>query len=385
MSPVLARKVLAIHRWASVIVSVNFIVLAVTGLVLVFHDEIDVAMGITPDAVEGSGETELISIAQALQIAQDANPELHPIFASRREEFPHAMLFGFAEAAESARATRMLAVDRIEGKVLPEVDIDGSFTFFMLRLHAELLAGPPGRLVLGVIGLAILVALLTGIIAYGPTMKRFLFGLLRRGKSRRVFLADFHKLLGAATFAWQLLVAFTGVLLCLAVVLFQGFARHEIKALAVPYADEPPVTDMSTVDEVAANVDLLEPGREWRSILFPGTALATKRHYTFLTEGGEGLESHMMGLVVADAVDTAQVKALELPLYLQAILISEPLHFGDYGGLPLKLLWTVFTVISLALSVTGLWVFCIGRFKKRRPTMAAAPLTTGSNKETATP
>jgi hypothetical protein len=30
-----------------------------------------------------------------------------------------------------------------------------------------------------------------------------------------------------------------------------------------------------------------------------------------------------------------------MPWYAQALLVSQPLHFGDYGGLPLKLLWAV--------------------------------------------
>jgi len=367
MSPVVARKLLAVHRWSSIIVSANFILFALTGLVLVFHDEIDVATGVTPELREGEhAPVEQLPLAQALQIAQKANPGLHPLFASQRKEIPNTVLFGFAAGEEAVRPSKMLAVDRREAKILPKVDISGSFTFFVLRLHAEFLAGPPGRLVLGVVGLAILVSIVTGIFVYGPTMKRFSFGLLRRDRSGRALLADLHKLLGAATFAWQFLVALTGVILCFGVVMFQGFARSEIKSLATPYADVPAVTDFTTIDAAAASAEAAEPTRHWRSILFPGSSLATKHHFTVLLEGGEGLESHMLGVVVADAVQPSDVTVLKLPLYLKAMLVSEPLHFGNYGGLTLKLLWTLFTLISLALSVSGVWVFLISRRAKQR-------------------
>jgi uncharacterized iron-regulated membrane protein len=368
MSPVATRRLLAVHRWASVIVSANFIVLALTGLILVFHNEIDVLLGVVPEASSAEAEDhgELVSVARAVDIAQAEVPALTPLFVTRREELPHVVMVGFVEGDERARASRMISVDRRTAEVLPKLDVFNSFTFFVLRLHAELLAGPPGRLILGVIGLAILVSIVSGFVVYGPMMRRFAFGLLRRDRSRRAFLADLHKLLGASTFAWNFVVAATGVFLCLAVVLFQGFARSEVQSFAKAYAGQPVVTDLSTLDEAIAGTHAAAPTRAWQTVLFPGGMLASRRHYTVFLEGGTGFEGHMLGIAVVDAVTPADVKVLKLPLYLKALLLSEPLHFGDYGGLPLKLVWTAFGLISLILSVTGLWVFISSLGRKER-------------------
>jgi uncharacterized iron-regulated membrane protein len=35
--------------------------------------------------------------------------------------------------------------------------------------------------------------------------------------------------------------------------------------------------------------------------------------------------------------------------------MSQPLHFGDYGGLPLKALWALFDIITIAVLCSGLY------------------------------
>jgi len=43
---------------------------------------------------------------------------------------------------------------------------------------------------------------------------------------------------------------------------------------------------------------------------------------------------------------------------MSVLLLSQPLHFGDYGGLPLKLLWALLDLATITVLVSGLvlWV-----------------------------
>ena len=46
-----------------------------------------------------------------------------------------------------------------------------------------------------------------------------------------------------------------------------------------------------------------------------------------------------------------------MPWYAQALFVSQPLHFGDYGGLPLKILWAVLTLFTIVVLGSGLYLW----------------------------
>ncbi len=46
-----------------------------------------------------------------------------------------------------------------------------------------------------------------------------------------------------------------------------------------------------------------------------------------------------------------------MPRYIQAISLSEPLHFGDYGGLPLKVFWSLCAWLTLFITANGAWLW----------------------------
>lgn len=49
------------------------------------------------------------------------------------------------------------------------------------------------------------------------------------------------------------------------------------------------------------------------------------------------------------------------------LFVSGPLHFGNYGGLPLKIIWTLFTLLTLGLAVGGVYLTVV-RLRGRRAT-----------------
>jgi uncharacterized iron-regulated membrane protein len=43
--------------------------------------------------------------------------------------------------------------------------------------------------------------------------------------------------------------------------------------------------------------------------------------------------------------------------YLRALQVSRPLHFGDYGGLPLKILWALLDLATIIVLGTGVYLW----------------------------
>ena len=46
-----------------------------------------------------------------------------------------------------------------------------------------------------------------------------------------------------------------------------------------------------------------------------------------------------------------------LPWYLRPLELSRPLHFGDYGGLPLKVIWGLVDVMLIVVLLSGLYLW----------------------------
>ena len=51
---------------------------------------------------------------------------------------------------------------------------------------------------------------------------------------------------------------------------------------------------------------------------------------------------------------------------LKALLVSQPLHFGDYGGMPLKIIWALLDGFTIIVLGSGLYLWAVKRGKSRR-------------------
>jgi hypothetical protein len=88
-------------------------------------------------------------------------------------------------------------------------------------------------------------------------------------------------------------------------------------------------------------------------IAFPGTRFSSEHHYAVFMKGSTHLTSHLLTPVLIDA-GTLQVTAVaERPWYMDAMGMSQPLHFGDYGGMPMKILWATLDVLTIIVLGSG--------------------------------
>ena len=57
-----------------------------------------------------------------------------------------------------------------------------------------------------------------------------------------------------------------------------------------------------------------------------------------------------------------------MPWYVSTLFLSQPLHFGDYGGMPLKIIWAILDIITIVILWTGLYLW----LKRRKPATSQA-------------
>ncbi len=102
-------------------------------------------------------------------------------------------------------------------------------------------------------------------------------------------------------------------------------------------------------------------------IAFPGTDFAGAHHYAVFMRGVTPLTAKLLKPVLIDAQNYAVTDTRELPWYVTALLLSQPLHFGDYGGLPLKILWALLDLVAIVILGSGLYLW----IKRRHVRLAA--------------
>lgn len=370
------RLNLWLHRWTSLLATLPFLILCLTGTILIFHHEIDEALGVVP-SVQNFDAASAQPLAKAVDNVLAKFPDERVLSVGLDpDEHPGVLLLVTApNQATGFDGARLRFAHLATAELTDETSLDAgkTLTGFLLDLHARWFLGPLGELIGALIALLVLLSLLSGLVVYAPYVKRVAFGVLRRGRGARLLQLDLHNFVGTLVLGWALVVTVTGLLLGFGTVAQFAWQQTELTALKRQYAGAPvdarrPTVDVDRVH--AATAAALPAGWHVVSMIFPNTDFSTERHYSVLV-GGEGLDERLFRVALVDAESGAVSTVVQLPWYLKAIFIAQPLHFGDYGGLALKLLWTACTWLTLFITANGAWLWWDRRRKRRR---AAAPL-----------
>ncbi|MGH8564295.1 MAG: PepSY-associated TM helix domain-containing protein [Gammaproteobacteria bacterium] len=352
-----------VHKCTSLICTVLLLMLCITGLPLIFGHEIHHAFEdhVEPRAMPAS--TPRINLDAIIADAKGRRPQDFMQFVSTDEDEPNVWHVGMGETADAPEVTVFYTYDARSGDLLetwtPQ-DPQG-FMDVVFRLHYDLYAGLPGTLFLGAMGLLLVVSLVSGAVVYGPFMRRLSFGTVRKEKSSRAKWLDLHNLLGIATLTWVLVVGATGVINTLAIPIFGYWQNTDLADMAAPYRNQPPLMDSGSAQRAVSAAQAAAPDMRLSFISFPGNDSASPHHYVAYMNGQTPLTSKLMTPLLIDARSSAVVDTREMPWYVTALLVSQPLHFGDYGGLPLKILWGLLDLIAIVVLGSGLYLWWVKR------------------------
>jgi len=352
-----------IHKWTSIVCTAFLLMLCVTGLPLIFHHEIDeLTEEVLPFGMPGvgsSGEAPGLKPLDAmLAKALAARPGEVPVFMAFDNDQPSMTITTAPLPDSPAEDMTIQLFDRSTGEATGAVDESGVM-HFILQLHTDMFLGLPGMLFLGLMGLLFVIAIVSGVVLYGPFMRKLDFGTLRTSRSRRVKWLDYHNLLGIVALAWMTVVGATGVINALATPIFQYWQTTELADMTKAYAGKGAVApaDYGSIDKAMAAARREIPGNNPQFIAFPGGAFSSKHHYAVFFQGDTPLTERLLTASLIDAETGEFTDARPMPWYAKALALSQPLHFGDYGGLPLKILWAILTAFTLIVLGSGLYLW----------------------------
>lgn len=353
-----------IHKWSSLVCTVFMLLLCLTGLPLIFHHEIGHLLGTEVEAPAMPADTPRADLDRVLAAAQERAPGKVVQFLSQEIDDDGFWFVTLGDTPLDDDRQKTVAVDARSAAVLAEPKFDEGFMYVMLKLHVDLFADLPGTLFLGLMGLLLVIAIVSGVVLYAPFMRRLAFGAVRHASAPRTKWLDLHNLLGVVTLVWAFVVGLTGVINTLGEPLFKLWQFTEVSEMIAPYRGQPAPARFGSMQRAYEGAQALEPDMRVRFVAFPGTAFSSEHHYTVFMRGGTPLTARLLKPVLVDA-QTAQVTdSRELPWYLTALLVSQPLHFGDYGGMAMKVVWALLDVITIVVLGSGLYLWWA---KRKRP------------------
>ncbi|PZQ02790.1 MAG: hypothetical protein DI587_01510 [Variovorax paradoxus] len=359
------------HKWSSLVCTVFMLLLCITGLPLIFHHEIGHLLGTEIEAAEMPANTPRADLDAVLRTAIARHPTLQGMFASQEEDDDRVWYVTLAPTPDAKAGFKQVAVDARTGQPLGEPSLDSGFMYVMRSLHIDLFMGLPGMLFLGLMGVLLLASLVSGAVLYAPFMRKLRFGEIRRERSTRAKWLDLHNLVGIVTLVWFTVVGATGVINAWADLLVKYYQSTEVAAMLAPYKGKPPLASPGSLQGAVAAALAHERGMKVAFVAFPGTSFASPHHYGVFLRGGEHVTARLLKPVLVDAATSRVTDSRELPWYLKTLLVSQPLHFGDYGGLPMQILWALLDVATIVVLVTGLVLW----WRKRAPARQASAAT----------
>lgn len=380
MSPFAIRAWSWIHKWTSLVCTVCLLMLCLTGLPLIFHDEIESALATgawTPANPEGP----LLSLDQVLDRALANRPGEVPVFMSFDIDRPVINVTTAATPDADEGQMHFASFDRTSGDLVPVDSAAGGVMDFLLQLHTDIFLGLPGMLFLGGMGFLFAVSVISGVVLYAPFMRKLGFGTLRVTRSPQLKWLDFHNLLGITAAAWILVVGLTGVINTLAVPIIDYWKSDQLADLTAVHAaaEAPPMPrDMSSLDAAIDDAQRAAPDRKLQFVAFPGGSFSTDHHYAVFLHGDTPLTEHMTTPALIDARSGELVALRAMPWYVKALSLSAPLHFGDYGGWPLKVLWALLDVLTIIVLGSGIYLWLRKRSARVQEPRAAEAVTTAS-------
>jgi uncharacterized iron-regulated membrane protein len=357
-----------IHHWAGLYCGIVIAVLSLTGALAVFIPEIDLFIQKQYYSVS-STPSEKLNISNSIAQAEKQYPGMSGLIIDLPEKPGQVAGLNFFVGGKKGLGLQRyyFFVDAGKDQIVGTRNQQNSLANYLRQMHVRLYDGYWGRQLVGLAGIALLVVAITGLLIYSDFMKRQPYPKLRKGRGLRILMADWHKLLGISALAFNIVIAITGAWLGLQPKLMNWFniqTPNNFKADAITSPEE----DKKTIvhwDKLLAVAKKEFPDLAPNGISSSEDGSSTISFYGNIA--GQAYERNANVLVVSknDLKPVFKYDVRTAPLSHKFYFIQEALHFGDFGGLGLKILYAILGLTSGFLSISGFVVYLYRMDKKK--------------------
>ncbi len=348
------------HFYAGLLVAPVLFVVAITGAMYVFKDELERV--IYPNTMFVEPRAETVSLDRQVAAVEAACPGAKADTIEVEGDPTRAT--SVRVRAGSLRGQRVY-VNQHTGEVLGTTSEDSVFRV-ILDIHRRLLIGTTGRVVVEVVTCWTIVLLVTGLYLWFPRRSTLRGVLLPRLKAHSyTVLRDFHAIAGACLMPVAITMALTGLLYSLVWGSGYGYATSmdgELPAAAIRSVTSPDAPPLS-IDLAVAIARAHYPEASFIDVRLP-----TSPEFAIVARAKLSDTMGSRSQVVL-ALDRSSGEVLRHQTSERYSMLrwwkttwNYSLHVGSVLGTPTKVIWLAACLVMAALPVTGMLMWW-----KRRP------------------
>lgn len=372
------RRFYELHAWAGVVTGLVLYVMFIAGGFTLFHEQLEqwedpLAQRVHETPV--SLDAQLNGGLAAMGMTPDA------LWFSPAGDVGEPT-FDWQDAKLEWQAGRL---DSARGIIVPQRERLAHFTYQLHYLWHDL-TGMWLYIVAGLLALVWLVVIASGVLVHVKDVARQ-FHQFRPAKKGRLFWSDMHKVLGTMGLPFQTVMAWSGAFIVLGPLimkLFVGpvFGGDEAKASMVsegyPSLIAPPPGAPSPVLSIAAldaKAKALVPALDVHAYRVVNHGKDNGRFEAWGRGGGAPRGQYLVQLDEVTGAVTAKTDthaASELRRWIVG------LHFAQFGGMPVRLLFLILTLASCLTIISGNWIWMTRRAASRRRKLSRLTVGVGA-------
>ena len=335
----------SLHGSIGLVMGLLFLIVSLTGAGIVFHEELDHAINQSLHKV--AVQSTSVPFDDIIAPVQKAHPEL-PV---QSVSFPKQSNGTYIVTMTDKNGHRLETfVNPYTGAVLGERVWEYSLTGFLYTLHHELFLGNIGMIILIVVGVALLLMSITGLILWTGWRKLRSGFKIRWNAPLSILSFDLHQVSGIVSQLFLAILAITGVII-VALHLFPSLILGARETQPQPIlSNQPPLA----LNQLLQKAEATFPDGKITTVAFnpqqPHKFIVTK-HFPEQDTGRFDLSTIELDRYSGEVL--LANKVLKPNALFRFLIVIANLHFGTIAGLPSRIFYVFVGIVPLILFVTG--------------------------------
>lgn len=344
--------VFSIHSIAGLVSGLFILLMSLSGAILIFNDEVD---GLQNPRVEKIKNASVLSVDSAYTCLQKKYPhaQISNVSLPGRSEDAFSFII-YDSSYQSGKKALQVFVHPQTGSVLKTGGRgkgSNNFISWLSGFHHSFHLGKTGEWLLGFCALVFLLSMITGIILFRKKIAQIL--LFRKNAFTR---RNLHQVIGVYALLFNLMIAVTGF----------WMQRYVFKKTFYTVSGnytrvfKPSPALFFNFDSTYKNLQQQYPDFTGSVVYF-----AQKRSDKTAIYGSRAGNSFIHSKKLADVIFLDSAGGISKTAFVTEInksdrydIINAQVHYGQYGGLTVKIIYSFFGLTGGLLSITGflLWI-----------------------------